>query len=163
MINFGYTVIPWYLQKIGFRTPILEQNPRIPSPLSQPLYLWILYPWKGRIDCVTEARMLTCFCHVWLFATLLDCKLPGSSVHGILQARILEWVAIPLQGIFLTQGLNLSLLCLLHQQAYSLLLNHWGSPREAQILVISGLLTLLLNIAKPKINYLSFLLNLSLF
>ena len=24
---------------------------------------------------------------------LLDCSLPGSSVHGILQARILEWVA----------------------------------------------------------------------
>ena len=23
-----------------------------------------------------------------------DCNLPGSSVHGILQARILEWVAI---------------------------------------------------------------------
>ena len=25
----------------------------------------------------------------------MDCCLPGSSVHGILQARILEWVAIP--------------------------------------------------------------------
>ena len=25
----------------------------------------------------------------------LDCSPPGSSVHGILQARILEWVAIP--------------------------------------------------------------------
>ena len=25
----------------------------------------------------------------------MDCKLPGSSVHGILQARILGWVAIP--------------------------------------------------------------------
>ena len=24
-----------------------------------------------------------------------NCSLPGSSVHGILQARILEWVAIP--------------------------------------------------------------------
>ena len=24
----------------------------------------------------------------------LDCSLPGSSVHGILQTRILEWVAI---------------------------------------------------------------------
>ena len=24
-----------------------------------------------------------------------DCSPPGSSVHGILQARILEWVAIP--------------------------------------------------------------------
>ena len=26
---------------------------------------------------------------------LMDCSLPGSSVHGILQARTLEWVAIP--------------------------------------------------------------------
>ena len=25
----------------------------------------------------------------------MDCSLPGSSVHGILQARILVWVAIP--------------------------------------------------------------------
>ena len=35
-------------------------------------------------------------------------SLPGSSVHRIFQARILEWVALPsfLQGIFLTQGSN---------------------------------------------------------
>jgi len=25
----------------------------------------------------------------------MDCNLPGSSAHGVLQARILEWVAIP--------------------------------------------------------------------
>ena len=25
----------------------------------------------------------------------MDCSLPSSSVHGILQARILEWAAIP--------------------------------------------------------------------
>jgi len=25
----------------------------------------------------------------------MDCSLPGSSVHGILQARMLEWVTIP--------------------------------------------------------------------
>ena len=25
----------------------------------------------------------------------MDCVLPGSSVHGILQARILEWIAMP--------------------------------------------------------------------
>ena len=39
---------------------------------------------------------------VWLRQELLeaiynrpmDCRLPGSSVHGILQARILKWVAI---------------------------------------------------------------------
>ena len=27
---------------------------------------------------------------------LMDCSLPGSSVHGILQARVLEWGAIAL-------------------------------------------------------------------
>ena len=37
----------------------------------------------------------------------MDCSLPGSSVHGIVQARILECVAIPFsKGIFLTQGSN---------------------------------------------------------
>ena len=37
----------------------------------------------------------------------MDCSLPGFSVHGIFQARVLEWVAIfLLQGIFLNQGLN---------------------------------------------------------
>ena len=25
---------------------------------------------------------------------LMDCSLPGSSIHGIFQARVLEWVAI---------------------------------------------------------------------
>ena len=44
----------------------------------------------------------------------MDCSLPGFSVHGILQARILEWVAIPfsrdqtqvsyITGRFLTVG-----------------------------------------------------------
>ena len=37
----------------------------------------------------------------------MDCSLSGSSLHGILQARVLEWVAIfLLQGIFPTQGSN---------------------------------------------------------
>ena len=26
---------------------------------------------------------------------LMDCSLPGSSVHGVLQARTLKWVAMP--------------------------------------------------------------------
>ena len=52
---------------------------------------------------------------------VMDCNLPGSPVHGILQARILQWVYHALlQGIFLTQGSNLYLLCLLHWQAGSL-------------------------------------------
>ena len=43
-----------------------------------------------------------------------DCGLPGSSVHGIFQARMLEGDChFHLQGIFQTQGSNLGLLCLL--------------------------------------------------
>ena len=33
--------------------------------------------------------------HVRLFCDTMDYSPPGSSVHGILQARILEWVAMP--------------------------------------------------------------------
>ena len=59
----------------------------------------------------------------------MDHSPPGSSVHGILQARILEWVAIPFsKGIFPTQGLNPHLLCLLHWQASSLPLAPRGKP-----------------------------------
>ena len=37
---------------------------------------------------------LSHFSCVWLFDSM-DCSLPSSSVHGISQARILEWVAMP--------------------------------------------------------------------
>ena len=51
-----------------------------------------------------------------------DCSLPGSSVRGISQARILSGLSCP-SGIFLTQGLNLCLLL------GTLPLSHQGSPR----------------------------------
>ena len=34
----------------------------------------------------------------------MDCSLPGSSVHGIFQARVLEWVAIDFSSSFQTPG-----------------------------------------------------------
>ena len=41
------------------------------------------------------------------FCEPTDCGPPGSSLHGILHARILEWVATSFsRGIFPTQGLN---------------------------------------------------------
>ena len=58
-------------------------------------------------------------------------SLPGSSVHGISQARIFEWVNISsFRGIFPNQGLNLSLL---FRQADSLSLSHQGSPASFKI------------------------------
>ena len=36
----------------------------------------------------------------------MDCSPPGSSVHGILQAKILEWVAIPSPGDLPNPGID---------------------------------------------------------
>ena len=59
----------------------------------------------------------------------LDCSLPGSSVHGIFQARILEQVVISYsRGSSQPRDGNPHLLCLLHWQADSLPLSHLGSP-----------------------------------
>ena len=55
----------------------------------------------------------------------MDCGLPGSSVHGILQARILEWVAVPF-----SRGSFWILLSLLHWQVFSLPLVQPGKPRR---------------------------------
>ena len=46
-------------------------------------------------SCAVHAKLLQ------LCLTLcdpMDCRLPGSSVHEIFQARILEWVVIPSPG-----------------------------------------------------------------
>ena len=58
--------------------------------------------------------MLSC---VWLFCDPMDCSLPGSSVHGISQARILECIAI-----FFSRGSSRP------RQTDSSPLNHQGSP-----------------------------------
>ena len=52
----------------------------------------------------------------------VDCSPPESSVHGILQARILEWVTLP------SKGSNLGLLRLLHWQVDSSPLAPPGKP-----------------------------------
>ena len=41
--------------------------------------------WRSEVKWLSRVR---------LFVTPMDCSLPGSSVHGIFQARVLDWVAI---------------------------------------------------------------------
>ena len=54
---------------------------------------WIIYCWAN-----TKCQKVKCECSVASVVSdsvqPMDCGLPGSSVHGILQARILEWVVI---------------------------------------------------------------------
>ena len=58
----------------------------------------------------------------------MDCSLPGSSIHGIFQARILEWVAISFSRGSSPLRDWTCLLQLLHWQADSLPLSHLGDP-----------------------------------
>ena len=50
----------------------------------------VIFKTEFLLDILCFAQMLSC---VWL-CDLMDRSPPGSSVHGISQARILEWVAI---------------------------------------------------------------------
>ena len=42
-----------------------------------------------------QARSAHCVCMCLTLCDPMDCSPPGSSVHAILQARILEWAAMP--------------------------------------------------------------------
>ena len=71
------------------------------------------------------------FRYIQFFVIPMDSSPPGSTVHGIFQARILEWVAISSsRGSSSPKELNSSLLHLLHWQVHSLPLSHLGSPKE---------------------------------
>ena len=57
----------------------------------------------------------------------MDCSPPGSSVHGILQARILEWLPFPFPGDLPDSGVESESLAL---QADSLPSEPPGKPLE---------------------------------
>ena len=63
------------------------------------------------------------------FCNPTDCCLPGSSVYGILQARILEWVAMPSSGDLPNPGIKP---CLLHCGWIPYHLSHQGSSRTLE-------------------------------
>ena len=75
-------------------------------------------PWNIQtLYYISESESVTQSCLT--LCDLLDCNPPGSSVHGILQARILEWVVIPL-----SRGSSWSNPDLLHCRQILYCLNH---------------------------------------
>ena len=64
----------------------------------------------------------------------MNCSPPGSSVHRILQARRLEWGAIPFsRGSSQPRNQTLISLCVLHWQAGSLPLAPPGKPHTSPV------------------------------
>ena len=56
--------------------------------------LWGTVPQKPENRAIMKVKALVAQSYLTLFDPM-DCSLPSSSVHGICQARTLEWVAIP--------------------------------------------------------------------
>ena len=93
----------------SFRVPIISLMDFLDGP---PLFLLSCFPFWRFLFVLLSQRFLQLYLpippgsivfkilhmqllsHVWLFWDFTDCSPPDSSVHRILQPRILEWVAI---------------------------------------------------------------------
>jgi len=77
----------------------LQSCPTLRPHRRQPTRL--LCPW----DSPGKSTGVVCHCNMCaqscpIPCDPMDCSPPGSSVHGILQARILEWVAISFSRVY---------------------------------------------------------------
>ena len=77
----GRAVIDKAWNQTNWMFSIIKEREKRTSP-------WKLVKW---VHACVHAHLLS---HVRLFCNLMDCRPPGSSVHGISQTRVLEWVAI---------------------------------------------------------------------
>ena len=77
----------------------------------------------------------------------MDYSPPDSSVHRILQVRILEWTAISFSISLPTQGWNL---CLLHCRQVLYYLSHQESPGNNSSVIIT---LLLINKSRTPVSF----------
>ena len=116
LLEFRQAVSAWS-SEVG-RSQDLSPFPR---PLSPPLH-------QGEL----ERKKVKSLSHVWLFATPWTVAYQAPQfVHGIFQARVLEWVAISFsRGIFLTQGWNPGL-----PHYFKVVVLWWLSGKESALLM----------------------------
>ena len=95
--TFNYQVQPWrklrkekLLPLRGIFHVLVFALHSLPYFLHQPPDAWAII-WMFS-DCAVLCLVAQSCPTLW---DPMDCSPPGSSVHGILQARILEWVAMP--------------------------------------------------------------------
>ena len=71
--------------------PLLGKHPDktiIQKDTCTPLFIAALFTIAKTCACVLRPQLCPTLCNP------IDCSPPGSTVHGIFQARILEWIAI---------------------------------------------------------------------
>ena len=94
------------------------------------IYIW--YTHTHIYVCVCVVCLVTHSCLT--ICTLVDCSPLGSSVHGIFQARLLEWAAIPFSTGF-SRPRNWT--SLLHCRWILYQLIYQGSPYVSERILIS--------------------------
>ena len=67
---------------------LFSWSPKSRWLVTAPMKLKDIYFLEEKLSCSEVTQSCPTLCDP------MDCSLPGSSVHGIFQARILEWVAI---------------------------------------------------------------------
>ena len=111
--------INWRTLGFGLIANWNQRGKSIPSSLGSMMYLLILRPHISQRMCSVTSVM-----SLW---GPMDCSPPGSSVHGILQVRILECVAMPFFREP-SQPRDWTLLHLLHCRQILYPLSHLGTP-----------------------------------
>ena len=76
----------------------IQDTPSLKAPAPWKLHLKLFSIQSDLTDIPTLVSCIHgCVCMLQLYPTLydpMDCSPPGSSLHGILQAGILEWIAM---------------------------------------------------------------------
>ena len=71
----------------------------------------------------------------------MNCSLPGSSVHGIFQARVLEWVAISFSIVSSRPRDRTQVSCIVSKTLYCM--SHQGSPPSKKESIIGHVFSFL--------------------
>ena len=108
-ISYSFSQVPPSLVRCNKKSGVFSWSPRQLKSYSELMFHWLIQSiFCGVLCCFFKwwyVILLLCFLPRAVHAKLLsvvsnflwpmDCSPSGSSVHGILQARILEWIAMP--------------------------------------------------------------------
>ena len=90
-IYTNYLLLPLNGSKLFIMRNSLADRWNIISGSQNSLFPHLHLNWPYCCCCLVTKSCLTLF-------NSMDCSPPDSSLHGILQARVLKWVAIPFSG-----------------------------------------------------------------
>ena len=90
----------WLLQMPLFTEAFSSTIHHVPSSPNISFLCYTKYPWLCLTNFTPTFDLCVCAQSCLTLCDPVDCDLPGFSVHGVFQAKILEWVAISYSRTF---------------------------------------------------------------